>query len=144
MERAARVINSSKITNKILTDDDLARAIWPAAVGRVISAHTSRMRMVRTTLVVEVADATWQKQLFFLSHQILDRLHKATGSKAITDIEFRVGIPRREPQRADGSRNPLFGGPEPGNEAKQADEAEQIQDPVLKKVYRLSRKKATA
>jgi hypothetical protein len=138
MERAARIINASKITNKILTDDDLARAVWPAAVGKVIAAHTSRMRMVRTTLVVEVADATWQKQLFALSHQILDRLQKATGSQAITDIEFRVGIPRREPQRADGSRSPLFAAADP------SDEAEQIQDPVLKKVYRLARKKATA
>ncbi len=96
------------------------------------------MRMVRGTLVVEVADALWQKQLFGLSHQILDRVQKATGSKAITGIEFRVGIPRREPQRADGSRNPLFTAGDP------SDEAEQIQDPVLKKVYRLSRKKATA
>jgi len=134
MERAARVINSSKITSKILTDDDMMRGIWPSAVGKVIASHTSRLRVVRTTLVVEVADATWQKQLFALSRQILDRVQKASGSKAITDIEFRVGIPRREPQRSDGSRNPLFA----------ADEADQIQDPVLKKVYQLSRKKATA
>jgi predicted nucleic acid-binding Zn ribbon protein len=135
MERAARVINSSKSTSKILTDDDMMRGIWPSAVGKVIASHTSRLRVVRSTLVVEVADATWQKQLFALSRQILDRVQKASGSKAITDIEFRVGMPRREPQRADGTRNPLFAS---------ADEAEQIQDPVLKKVYRLSRKKATA
>ena len=138
MERAARVVNSSKIAKKILTEDELARAVWPTTVGKVIASHTGRMRMVRTTLVVEVADPTWQKQLFTLSHQILARLKKVTGSQAITDIEFRVGIPRREPQRADGSRNPLFAATDP------ADEAEQIQDPVLKKVYRLSRKKATA
>lgn len=138
MERAARVVNSSKITNKILTDDDLIRAIWPMAVGKKIAANTSRMRMVRTTLVVEVADPVWQKQLFALSRQILDRVHKATGSQAVKDIEFRVGIPRREPQRADGSRNPLFA------MIDTSDEAEQIQDPVLKKVYLLSRKKATA
>jgi predicted nucleic acid-binding Zn ribbon protein len=137
MERAARVINSSKVTSKILTDDELIRGIWPSAVGKVIASHTSRLRVVRTTLVVEVADATWQKQLFALSRQILDRVQKATGSTALTDVEFRVGIPRRDPQRADGSRNPLF-------DSGATDEAEQIQDPVLKKVYRLSRKKATA
>jgi hypothetical protein len=138
MERAARVINSSKTTNKILTGDEIARAVWPTVVGRVIATHTSRMRMVRTTLVVEVEDATWQKQLFALRRQILERLHKSTGSQGVTEIEFRVGIPRREPQRADGSRNPLFAA------AGSSDEAEQIQDAVLKKVYRLSRKKATA
>jgi predicted nucleic acid-binding Zn ribbon protein len=138
MERAARVVNSSKNASKILADEDLARAVWPAAVGKVIAGHTGRMRMVRSTLVVEVADAMWQKQLFGLSRQILDRVQNATGSKVITDIEFRIGIPRREPQRADGSRNPLF------ESLPSSDEADQIRDPVLKKVYRLSRKRATA
>jgi predicted nucleic acid-binding Zn ribbon protein len=138
MERAARVLNSSKLANKILTDDEVARAVWPMAVGKIIAAHTSHMRMVRSTLVVEVEDATWQKQLFTLSRQILERLRKATGSQAITDIEFRVAIARREPRRADGPRSPLFASTDAG------DESEQIQDAVLKKVYRLSRKKATA
>lgn len=138
MERAAQVLNSSKLTDKILPDDEIARAVWPLAVGKVIAAHTSRMRMVRSTLVVEVADATWQKQLFTLSKQILDRLQQATGNKAISNIEFRVGVPRREPQRADGTRSPLFA------KTDLSDEAEQIQDAVLKKVYRLSRKRATA
>jgi hypothetical protein len=142
MERAARVVNSSKITGKILTDDELARAVWPAAVGKIIAAHTSRLRVVRNTLVVEVADATWQKQLFGLSRQILDRVQRASGSQVISEIEFRVGIPRREPQRADGSRSPLAS---VSNQATNpVDEAEEIRDAVLKKVYRLSRKKATA
>lgn len=138
MERAARVVNSSKISKKILTDEDLARAVWPTAVGKVIASHTARLRLVRTTLVVDVADATWQKQLFTLGYQILHRLQKSIGSEAIKEIEFRVAIPRREPQRADGSRNPLFA------TTDSTDEADQIQDPVLKKVYRLSRKRATA
>jgi predicted nucleic acid-binding Zn ribbon protein len=139
MERASRVLNSSKTVNKLLAADDIARAVWPKAVGSVIAAHTLHMRMVRSTLVVEVEDATWQKQLFTLSRQILERLRKETGSAAIADIEFRVAVRRREPQRADGSRNPLFA---PAADA--SDESEKIQDAVLKKVYRLSRKKATA
>lgn len=138
MERAARVLNSSKITDKILAADEIARAVWPLAVGKVIAAHTAHMRMVRTTLIVEVEDATWQKQLFALSRQILERLRKATGSDAIADIEFRVGTPRREPRRADESRSPLF------QTIDASDDADQIQDAVLKKVYRLSRKKAIA
>ena len=73
-----------------------------------------------------------------LSRQILDRLIKVTGSTQITDLEFRIGVPRREPQRA-GTRQPgLF------SEAGPLDEANEIQDAVLKKVFRLSRKKATA
>jgi predicted nucleic acid-binding Zn ribbon protein len=130
MERAARLIKNKKIIREILTDEDIARAVWPTAVGQAIAAHTSRLRLVRTTLVVEVEDAIWQKQLFALSRQILERLRKLTGNDKVQEVEFRIGIPRRQPQRAE-SRDVLN------------DEAERIQDPVLKKVYRLSRRKAT-
>ncbi|MGA8030538.1 MAG: DUF721 domain-containing protein [Bryobacteraceae bacterium] len=132
MERAARLLKNKKVSRQILTEDDIARAIWPAAVGKAIAARTSRLKLVRSTLVVEVEDAIWQKQLHSLTAQILARLRKVTGDDTIRDIEFRIGIPRREPQRAESVR------------ADDSDEAERIQDPVLKKIYRLSRKKATA
>lgn len=138
MERAARVVKNNKLSQKIFSNEDLARAVWPSAVGKKIAAHTSGLRLVRSKLVVEVADATWQRQLFPLTSQILDRLRKAIGSSdTITDIEFRIAIPRRSPQRAQSldSKAP---------EAPFTDEADAIRDPVLKKVYRLSRKKATA
>lgn len=129
MERAARLIKGKKITREILTDEEIARAVWPTAVGKAIAAHTSRLKLVRATLVVEVEDAIWQNQLFALSRQIVDRVQKLMGSDKIHEVEFRVGIPRRQPQRAE-LRDAL------------PDEADQIQDPVLKKVYRLSRRKA--
>ncbi len=135
MERAARLIRSNRISKEIFTDEDLARAIWPAAVGKGIAAHTVRLKLVRTRLVVEVEDAIWQKQLYPLTGQILDRLRKVTGGELVQDLEFRVGARRREAMREitrEVEKREVF------------DEAEGIQDPVLKKVYRLSRKKATA
>ena len=138
MESAARLLNNKKISREILSDDDVARAVWPAAVGKVIAAHTSRVKLVRTTLLVEVEDAIWQRQLVSLSAAILTRLQKLTGSDHVKDIEFRIGIPRRQPQRA-GSRESNL----PQSTFSAEDEAERIQDPVLKKVYRLSRRKAT-
>jgi hypothetical protein len=139
MESAARVMRSKKISRDLMSDSDAARAVWPAAVGKAIAAHTSRVKLVRTTLVVEVEDALWQKQLCPLTPAILDRLRKLTGSDEIKDIDFRIAIPRRQPHRA-GSRESSEA--EPAISAE--DEAERIQDPVLKKVYRLSRKRATA
>jgi hypothetical protein len=138
MERAARVVKNTKFSKKILSDDDLARAVWPAAVGKAVAAHTLKVKLVRSKLVVEVRDGVWQRQLFPLSGQILERLRKVTGSDVITDIEFRIGIARREPQRAEAARSPLFAEVDP------ADDAEKIEDPVLKKLYLLSRKKAIA
>jgi Dna[CI] antecedent, DciA len=129
MERAARLIKKDKLSRQVFTDDDLARAIWPAAVGKAIAAHTLRVRLVRSTLVVEVEDAIWQRQLHSLSRQIVGNLQKLMGSQTIADVEFRVGVPRRQPGRAE-SLSPS------------RDEADDIHDPMLKKVYQLSRKKA--
>jgi predicted nucleic acid-binding Zn ribbon protein len=101
MERAARLIEKSKLSRQVLSEDDLARAVWPAAVGKAIAAHTSRIKLVRSTLVIEVEDGIWQQQLYRLSSQILDRLRKLTGSDSIQDLEFRIAIPRRQPQRVE-------------------------------------------
>jgi hypothetical protein len=128
MERAARLIAKSKNSSRILTDDEIARAAWPAAVGKAIAAHTSRIRLVRSTLVIDVEDPIWQRQLHSLTAQIVERLRKITGSDSVRDLEFRIAIPRRQPQRAE-TRN-------------EADEADAIGDPVLQKLYRRSRKRA--
>jgi len=140
MERAAHFIQKNKLSKKVFSQEDLTRAVWPSAVGKAIAAHTSRLTLVRTTLVVEVEDAIWQRQLFTLRDQILTRLHRVTGSaELVQDLEFRIAIPRRQPQHAETRQSPA---------ASQTDlpydEADSIQDAVLKKVYRLSRKKATA
>jgi hypothetical protein len=98
------------------------------------------MQVVRETLVVEVEDAIWQRQLFGLSHQILERLNRCMGGSSISRVEFRIGIPRREPQREDYVNRTAARSSGPGG----ADEADAILDPVLKKVYRQSQKRSTA
>ncbi len=138
MERAARIFKNKQVSREVFSPEDVARAAWPTAVGKSIASHTSRVRLVRQTLIVEVEDAIWQRQLHTLSRQILDRLIKVIGITQIADIEFRIGVPRREPQRAATRQPTLFS--EPGA----TDEANEIQDAVLKKVFRLSRKKASA
>jgi len=138
MERAARLIQKSTHSRRIFTDEELARAAWPVAVGKSIAAHTANVRLVRTTLVVEVEDAVWQRQLHGLTRQIVERLRKLSGRDDIQDVEFRIAIPRRQPQRAESlhSDAPQSSGPE--------QEAEAIQDPMLRKIYKMSRKKAAS
>jgi predicted nucleic acid-binding Zn ribbon protein len=134
MERAARLIKNKKLSRELVTDDDIARGVWAAAVGKTIADHTSRVKLVRQNLVVEVEDAIWQRQLHGLSRQIIGRIQKLTGSDAVQEIEFRIGIPRREPQRAETRQAEPF--------TDSVDEADSIQDPVMRRLYRLSRKKA--
>lgn len=141
MERAARVLRKTKQPRAILDDSKAIEAVWPVAVGQAIARHTSRLRLVRKNLVVDAEDAIWQRQLKTLERQMLERVRRLLPDVEIESIEFRIGVPRREPQIAamasTRAENGLFS-------TASSDEADQILDPVLKKVYQLSRRKATA
>ena len=132
MERAGKSLARLKISDAISTEE-LARAAWPAAVGKRIAAHAVAKSLVRDSLIVEVEDAVWQKQLFHLRFQILAKLSEVLGSGIIRDVEFRIPTTRRPPQPARRL-----------SESKSTDEAESIDDPGMRMVYRQSRKKASA
>jgi len=136
MERASKLIKGLRLPGETVSAEDLARAVWPEAVGKKIAEHTRAARMVRERLIVEVEDRIWQRQLFSLSKQILRNLEKQLGPGIVDDLEFRVA-PRLEviripPRRADHSVVAL------------SDEAEHISDPVLRGIYKAARKRAGA
>ena len=133
MERAARLIAKLKTTN--LDPDDLARAAWPKAVGARLEKRTRPLQMVRTTLVIEVEDAVWQRQLNAIRGQILKNLAGLLGQGMITELEFRIGVPRRMPQREEMAAQPAL---------SSVDEADRIGDPVFRRLYRESRRAAGA
>ena len=132
MERAGKSLAKLKLTDSI-SQDDLARAAWPAAVGKRIAVHAAAKSLVRGSLIVEVEDSIWQKQLFYLRFQILAKLQEVVGAGLITDVEFRIATPRRPPQPALSL-----------NDAKPPDEADAITDPGMRTVYKQARKKASA
>jgi hypothetical protein len=133
MERASKVVRGLKLSGDVLSAEDLACAVWPQAVGPKIAAHTRACRMVRTRLIVEVEDRIWQRQLFALTPHILVNLEKSVGGGLVKDLEFRIVPRRREPQRATQAV-PAF----------LSDEADGIRDPVMRGIYKASRKKALA
>jgi len=133
MEIASKLIRGFAVGGEKVGDEQLACAAWPRSVGKYVATHTRAARMVRTRLVVEVEDPLWQRQLFTLSGQILRGLEKNLGRGVVEDVEFRV-VPRRiDAQRA------LASVPSPA-----LDDAEGIADPVLRSIYRASRKRAQA
>jgi hypothetical protein len=134
MERASKVIRGLTLPCDAISVEELACAAWSEAVGKKIAAHTRAVRMVRTRMVVEVEDRTWQRQLMTLSTFILFNLQKHLGSGVVEDLEFRVMPRRREPQRAIAAFRASL----------EADEADAIADPVLRGLYKASRKKALA
>jgi len=122
MERAGRLIGKLKLN---VDDPELrACAAWKVAAGKKIAEHTRATRLVRGSLVVEVADPVWQRQLSTLSRMLVSNLEKALGEALVTDIDFRPMPRRKEPQRAE-----------------RAIGRESIEDPVLDMLYRQSRKK---
>lgn len=132
MEPASRVMRKLPFPGNTMNSETLVCSAWAKAVGKTIAAYTRAAKLVRSTLVVEVEDATWQRQLFALQHQIKRKLEQNIGPGIVDEIEFRV-VPRRlGPRRADQIRS------------AGSDDADRITDPVLREIYKSSRKKALA
>ena len=142
MERASKLIRGLRLPGDMISAEELACAAWAGAVGTKIAAHTRAAKLVRTHLVIEVEDAVWRRQLLSLSGQIVNNLARSLGPGLVEDLEFRVVPKRRGPQRA------LVVGPgdagRPPNATGHPDEAAAIADPVLRSIYRASRKRAQA
>jgi predicted nucleic acid-binding Zn ribbon protein len=132
MERAGKALAKLKLSDAI-SADQLAFAAWPAAVGKRIAVHACPKALVRGSLVVEADDAIWQKQLFHLRFDILAKLTEVLGGGIVTDLEFRIAgaIPRRPPQSAQSH-----------SESASPDEADGIEDPVMRILYKQARTKA--
>jgi predicted nucleic acid-binding Zn ribbon protein len=130
MDRAGRVLRKLVLPPECRDPEMLARAAWPQAVGRRIAARTRAVGYFQGCLQVEVLDPVWLPQLQTMHGQILPRLQEIAGPEAVRAIRFRQGAPRMEPQRA--------------ATARPADEAEDIEDPVLRRLYRRSRTRSQA
>ena len=137
MERASKLIRGLRLSGEVITPEEVACAAWADAVGPKVAAHTRAAKLVRDRLVVEVEDAIWQRQLFSLSRHILRNLERSLGRGRVSDLEFRVVPRRREPQRAHQAI------PAP-MDIGTADEADAIADPVMRGIYKASRKRAQA
>ncbi|HVP48207.1 MAG TPA: DUF721 domain-containing protein [Bryobacteraceae bacterium] len=131
MERASRVLGKLNLPDGTVTHESMVCTVWANAVGKKIAAHSRAVKMVRARLVVEVEDAVWQRQLFVLRHQIQRKIEESIGAGLVEDIEFRVAPPRLGPVRAQHSMT-------------QADEADGIGDPILRNIYKASRKRELA
>jgi predicted nucleic acid-binding Zn ribbon protein len=134
MESAGRLFGRIKLPGNVVTHEDVARGAWPRAVGKKIASRTQTIALVRRCLVVEVEDALWQRQLNSMRGQILNNLQKAIGTGIVDDIDFRPMGARRSPQRAETASSLAVPG----------DEAASIDDPIFRRVYVASRKKASA
>ena len=61
---------------------------WKQVAGAALCGNAVPLRLDDRTLVIAVADATWQKQMQSLSGQLLFRLNSLLGQPAVTYLEF--------------------------------------------------------
>ena len=134
MEQASRFLASLDNLRESCDAGDIVCAAWKGAVGKRIAEHTRASKLVRDTLVVEVQDWLWQRNLKGLSRQIVTNIERVVGPGIVADVEFRIMPPRRGPQVAQSSV-PAF---------ELSDDASGIVDPVLRRIYRSKRNKEIA
>ena len=127
MERAGRLIGKMKLSPGVVDPETRARAAWAVAAGKKIAEHTRAAMLVRGSLVVEVEDQVWQRQLNTLRHFLLRNLREALGDQTVTEIDFRP-MPRRMAPRKAAAARPADG----------------IEDPVMGMLYRESKKREMA
>jgi len=65
-------------------------AAWKPAVGEALWKKTHPFRLFNSTLIVSVPTVMWQRELWHLRQEILDRLNSVLGQRAVTALEFRV------------------------------------------------------
>lgn len=63
---------------------------WRRVSGEALRLHAVPFRLYRKTLIVAVADTTWQKQLEALSGQMIFGVNSLLRQPVVTFIEFRV------------------------------------------------------
>ena len=138
MDQASRIIAQWSSAPDLISGERIACGAWKRAVGKRLGERTRAVKLVRDKLVVEVEDEIWRKNLWGLRFHILKNLTRAIGPDIVRNLEFRVMPARREAQRENSPG--LFA------DATSAvhDDAQQIQDPGMRRIYRNARRRETA
>jgi hypothetical protein len=77
-----------------------AMIAWKRVAGEGLRGQAVPFRLYRKTLIVAVADTTWQKQLEAISGQLLFRINSLLGQAVVTYIEFRIDPATVKSERA--------------------------------------------
>ena len=83
-----KLLRAAGETEEVL--EAAALIAWKRVAGEGLRAQAVPFRLYRKTLIVAVADTTWQKQLEAMSGQLLFRLNSLLGQALVTYIEFRI------------------------------------------------------
>ena len=81
-----KTIEKSGFKNAILQES--AVSIWPYVVGKNISKISKAIRVDKGVLFIKVESATWKQELYMQKNEIINKINKKIGSKAIKEIRL--------------------------------------------------------
>jgi predicted nucleic acid-binding Zn ribbon protein len=67
-------------------DLELMQRFWPDLVGDQLARATKITALRGSTVVLNVPDLIWRKQLMSMKHQLLQKLNQLWGGRKITEI----------------------------------------------------------
>ena len=67
-------------------DLELIQRFWPDLVGDQLAAATKITALHGSTVVLNVPDLIWRKQLMSMKQQLLQKLNQLWGGRKITEI----------------------------------------------------------
>ena len=73
---------------KSALDQESAVVLWGVLVGEVVSSVTKAKRVESGSLIVEVESSVWRQELHMQKADIIKKINKKIGTKAIRDIRF--------------------------------------------------------
>lgn len=123
-----------EVVSDPIADEDLLLSYWPSTVGPMIACRTRPVGVFGEKLFVEVTDLSWLSELRALRWRIARQLNEAVGRRVLSDVSFRLGRAHRKP--------PARAARVSGSEASGGDEADEIRDPNLRRIFRAHRKAA--
>jgi predicted nucleic acid-binding Zn ribbon protein len=67
-------------------DLELLQKLWPTLAGKTVGEVTRIIAIHGSTVVLDVPDLAWRKQLMKMKKQLLARMNEPWGSQRITEI----------------------------------------------------------
>ena len=73
---------------KSALSQEAAVVLWGSIVGEAVSSVTKAERVESGVLIVKVETAVWRQELHMQKEEIINKINKKIGTRAITEIRF--------------------------------------------------------
>ena len=73
---------------KSALSQEAAVVLWGSIVGEAVSSVTKAERVESGVLIVKVETPVWRQELHMQKEEIINKINKKIGTKAIRDIRF--------------------------------------------------------